>query len=53
MLTIKDIIAASPELYSTTGGLDAATLNFRIAAIRETFEESRILLAHSRASRTI
>src|SRR4051812_40989620 len=40
-------IADSPALY--TGG-DAATLNFRIAAIRETFEESGILLARSRGS---
>ncbi|CAN5224373.1 NUDIX hydrolase [soil metagenome] len=38
-------IVGRPELYSGSDGLDAATLNFRIAAIRETFEESRILLA--------
>jgi 8-oxo-dGTP pyrophosphatase MutT (NUDIX family) len=33
-----------------TGGVDAATLNFRIASIRETFEESGILLARQRGS---
>jgi 8-oxo-dGTP pyrophosphatase MutT (NUDIX family) len=38
-------IIAQPELYSGGEGLDAATLSFRIAAIRETFEESGILLA--------
>jgi 8-oxo-dGTP pyrophosphatase MutT (NUDIX family) len=40
----KEIIAR-PELYSGAEGLDAAALSFRIAAIRETFEESGILLA--------
>src|ERR1700743_262545 len=45
----KDIIA-SPELYSGGEGLDAADLSFRIAAIRETFEESGILLARPRGS---
>jgi 8-oxo-dGTP pyrophosphatase MutT (NUDIX family) len=40
----KEIIAR-PELYSGGEGLDAADLSFRIAAIRETFEESGILLA--------
>jgi 8-oxo-dGTP pyrophosphatase MutT (NUDIX family) len=40
----QDIIA-SPELYSGGEGLDTASLSFRIAAIRETFEESGILLA--------
>src|ERR1700742_3738612 len=38
-------IAAQPELYSGGGGLDADALGFRIAGIRETFEESGILLA--------
>ena len=38
----KEIIA-TPELYSGGEGLDEATLSFRIAAIRETFEESGIL----------
>jgi 8-oxo-dGTP pyrophosphatase MutT (NUDIX family) len=45
----QDIIAR-PELYAGSHGLDAATLNFRIAAIRETFEESGILLARPRGS---
>jgi len=39
------------ELYSGGGdGLDAAALSFRIAAIRETFEESGILLARPKGS---
>jgi 8-oxo-dGTP pyrophosphatase MutT (NUDIX family) len=45
----QDVIA-QPDLYAGSGGLDAATLNFRIAAIRETFEESGILLARPRGS---
>src|SRR6202166_4840931 len=45
----QDIIA-SPELYSGGEGLDAGALSFRIAAIRETFEESGILLARPRGS---
>src|SRR6202167_94671 len=44
-------IIANPALYSGGGGLDAAALSFRIAAIRETFEESGILLARARGSR--
>jgi 8-oxo-dGTP pyrophosphatase MutT (NUDIX family) len=43
-------IIAKPELYSGGEGLDAADLSFRIAAIRETFEESGILLARPRGS---
>jgi 8-oxo-dGTP pyrophosphatase MutT (NUDIX family) len=43
-------IIAKPELYSGGEGLDAATLSFRIAAIRETFEESGILLARPQGS---
>jgi 8-oxo-dGTP pyrophosphatase MutT (NUDIX family) len=43
-------IIARPELYSGGEGLDAGSLNFRIAAIRETFEESGILLARPRGS---
>ncbi|HEX7562469.1 MAG TPA: NUDIX hydrolase, partial [Bradyrhizobium sp.] len=35
----QDIIA-DPALYSGGEGLDASALSFRIAAIRETFEES-------------
>src|SRR5438034_7389502 len=38
-------IIARPELYSGGEGLDGSALSFRIAAIRETFEESGILLA--------
>ncbi len=38
-------IIANPALYSGGEGLDDAALSFRIAAIRETFEESGILLA--------
>src|SRR6201996_199663 len=41
---------AGPELYSGGEGCDAAALSFRIAAIRETFEESGILLARPRGS---
>ena len=44
-------IIASPELYSGGEGLDAGALSFRIAAIRETFEESGILLARPRGSK--
>src|ERR1700749_1912571 len=43
-------IAAHPELYSGGGGLDADTLGFRIAGIRETFEESGILLARPKGT---
>jgi 8-oxo-dGTP pyrophosphatase MutT (NUDIX family) len=45
----RDIIAR-PELFSDAAGQDAETLSFRIAAIRETFEESGILLARPRGS---
>jgi 8-oxo-dGTP pyrophosphatase MutT (NUDIX family) len=45
----QDIIG-NTKLYTGSDGLDPATLNFRIAAIRETFEESRILLARPRGS---
>jgi 8-oxo-dGTP pyrophosphatase MutT (NUDIX family) len=38
-------IVGRSELYSGGEGLDAASLSFRIAGIRETFEESGILLA--------
>jgi 8-oxo-dGTP pyrophosphatase MutT (NUDIX family) len=44
-------IIAHPELYSGGEGLDAAGLSFRIAAIRETFEESGILLARPSGSK--
>src|SRR5947199_8114919 len=45
----KEIIA-NPALYSGGEDLDEATLSFRIAAIRETFEESGILLARPNGS---
>jgi 8-oxo-dGTP pyrophosphatase MutT (NUDIX family) len=48
----QEIIAA-PELYAGGEGLDAAALSFRIAAIRETFEESGILLARPRGSNAL
>ena len=43
-------IAARPELVSGGEGLDADDVGFRIAAIRETFEESGILLARPQGS---
>jgi 8-oxo-dGTP pyrophosphatase MutT (NUDIX family) len=46
-------IIARPALYSGGEGLDAAALGFRVAAIRETFEESGILLARSTGSRSL
>src|SRR3981081_468208 len=46
----QDIIARG-ELYSGGEGLDTASLSFRIAAIRETFEESGILRAPPRGSK--
>jgi 8-oxo-dGTP pyrophosphatase MutT (NUDIX family) len=46
-------IIARPELYSGGEGCDAAGLSFRIAAIRETFEESGILLARARGSKAL
>src|ERR1700761_7968362 len=46
-------ILARPELYSGGEGLDADALAFRIAAIRETFEESGILLARPKGSSTL
>jgi 8-oxo-dGTP pyrophosphatase MutT (NUDIX family) len=45
----REIIARS-ELHSGGEGCDEAALSFRIAAIRETFEESGILLARPRGS---
>jgi 8-oxo-dGTP pyrophosphatase MutT (NUDIX family) len=48
----KEIIERS-ELYTGGGGLDAASLSFRIAAIRETFEESGILLARPKGSKAL
>jgi 8-oxo-dGTP pyrophosphatase MutT (NUDIX family) len=46
-------IIGRPELYSGGEGLNAAELSFRIAAIRETFEESGILLARPRRSNAL
>ena len=46
-------IIANPALYSGGEGLDAGALSFRIAAIRETFEESGILLARPRGSKAL
>ncbi|MGY3594278.1 8-oxo-dGTP pyrophosphatase MutT (NUDIX family) [Bradyrhizobium sp. USDA 4341] len=46
-------IAADPALYSGGEGLDGDALGFRIAAIRETFEESGILLARPRGSKDL
>ena len=46
-------IIASPALYSGGEGLDPGALSFRIAAIRETFEESGILLARPQGSKTL
>jgi 8-oxo-dGTP pyrophosphatase MutT (NUDIX family) len=43
-------IVAAPELYSGGEGLDEDALSFRVAAIRETFEESGILLARPKGS---
>ena len=48
----RDIVDRS-DLYDNGDGLDAATLQFRIAAIRETFEESGILLARQQGSREL
>jgi 8-oxo-dGTP pyrophosphatase MutT (NUDIX family) len=48
----KEIIA-NPELHSGGEGLDEASLSFRVAAIRETFEESGILLARPRGSQSL
>jgi 8-oxo-dGTP pyrophosphatase MutT (NUDIX family) len=46
-------ILGRPELYVGGEGLDANALSFRIAAIRETFEESGILLARPEGSRAL
>ena len=44
---------AHPELYSDTAERDGDALGFRIAAIRETFEESGILLARRQGMTSI
>src|SRR5438045_7732402 len=46
-------IIARPGLYSGGEGLDTSALSFRIAAIRETFEESGILLARRKGSKSL
>ena len=46
-------IAANPALYSGGEGLDAVALGFRIAAVRETFEESGILLARPKGTKAL
>ncbi|MBV9530939.1 MAG: NUDIX hydrolase [Bradyrhizobium sp.] len=43
-------IAARPELHAGGVGLDESAASFRVAAIRETFEESGILLARPKGS---
>lgn len=43
-------IAARPDLHTAAAAESPATLNFRVAGIRETFEESGILLARPRGS---
>jgi 8-oxo-dGTP pyrophosphatase MutT (NUDIX family) len=48
----KEIIE-NPKLYSGGEGLDEAALSFRIAAIRETFEESGILLARPKETKSL
>jgi 8-oxo-dGTP pyrophosphatase MutT (NUDIX family) len=48
----RDIIG-HPGVYEVGEGLDAASLSFKIAAIRETFEESGILLARPRGSKSL
>ncbi|MFO1108269.1 MAG: NUDIX hydrolase [Bradyrhizobium sp.] len=46
-------IIANPSLYSGGEGMDAGELSFRIAAVRETFEESGILLARPKGSKAL
>src|SRR5947208_9861589 len=46
-------IIANRSRYSGGEGMEAGALSFRIAAIRETFEESGILLARPRGSKAL
>ena len=46
-------IIANPSLYSGGEGMETGELSFRIAAIRETFEESGILLARPKGSKAL
>ena len=48
----KEIVART-DLYSCGEGLSEADRGFRIAAIRETFEESGILLARAKGARAL
>src|SRR3978361_644681 len=48
----KEIIA-NPQLYSAVEGLAVVSRAVRIAAIRETFEESGILLARPKGSKAL
>lgn len=48
-----DEIIASSALYSGGEGMEVGELSFRIAAIRETFEESGILLARPKGSKAL
>src|SRR4051794_2416593 len=43
-------IAEQPDLCPDASGLDAAAMSYRVAAIRETFEEGGMLLARQRGS---
>jgi 8-oxo-dGTP pyrophosphatase MutT (NUDIX family) len=46
-------VISKPELYGGGDGLDEEAISFRIAAIRETFEESGILLARPSGSKAL
>ncbi len=46
-------IIENGDLFTGGEGLDADALSFRIAAIRETFEESGILLARAKGSKAL
>jgi 8-oxo-dGTP pyrophosphatase MutT (NUDIX family) len=48
----KEVVARA-ELYGGGDGLDSSALGFRVAAIRETFEESGILLARQQGSQDL
>ncbi|WP_257165164.1 NUDIX hydrolase [Bradyrhizobium sp. SRS-191] len=46
-------IAGNPELYAGDEGLGVEALGFRIAGVRETFEESGILLARRKSDQAL
>lgn len=48
----KEVVARA-ELHAGGAGLDQNALSFRVAAIRETFEESGILLARPKGSQSL